>query len=1055
MLTDPDDPRLTAYALGELDGVEIAEIETLLIRSDESRRLVDEVRATAKMLAESLSSERLPGLSTRHREAIEGELAPTVLPLPQRPPSRLQRWAGYGVAASLLMGFGLSAAWMMRPRAGAGDAHAALASNQGRLRGEIAMAPAPMFSSPLAVEPTPPNWAAQGVAPAPHAAGAQVVVQGGSIPAQQHPGLAYDPPAGPQVAGRAFQKNSLAEPAARTSTGLGTEGSSSHANRLTTSTSKAKGYAMAGAAPVAPVERMRSTTDPAMDGRGGRLGSGTLAEAPMIEAPRDANRSAPAAPRSSPKAARRPQGNMDQATIGDELLGGGRLGGQGTTDIDRPPAPPGADASKFGYGDGLAATYDRHETNRQSLMARVDALNGRNAAMNGDPQSAALARNTRGMGLPQDGPQSKPGQNTQDSVDANQINPSKLDVAATAEKQARVEVAVSQYARLKKREKKGAGYVSRGEIQKAESELAAAQQVRDATPQDSVDKKDVKKVEMLAKLGEPASAKPGDQAGSKPGAQKPNDPQTGKPGDAKSIPGDKPGEAQGGKAVEAEQLALAPVDAFDAREAPAADNNNNNEEFQKVEDNPFVSAILAPLSTFSIDVDTASYAIVRSKIMQQNVLPPPAAVRVEEMVNYFSYDYPAPTTSTPDAPPFSVSCETARCAWNPDHRLARIGLKGKVEERKSPSNLVFLIDVSGSMDQANKLPYVQASMRMLTEQLGENDRVSIVVYAGAAGLVLDSVGGYDKPRIAGAIDRLKAGGSTAGGEGINLAYAVAVKNFIHGGVNRVILATDGDFNVGVADDEALKALAAEKAKTGVFLSVLAFGTGNLKDAKMEGIADKGNGNYAYIDSLMEARKVLVEQMGGTLVTVAKDVKIQVDFNPAKVGSYRLIGYENRMLAAQDFADDTKDAGEIGAGHTVTALYELAPPGGLLAVKTEPALESKYTKKAKAPEPAGDPDSDESFTVNLRYKAPDGAVSTLIAKPVVDAGADFSKASDDFKFASSVAAFGMILRGSPYQGSATFDGLLEWAESSKGKDKGKYRAEFCDIVRKARDLARGK
>jgi len=333
---------------------------------------------------------------------------------------------------------------------------------------------------------------------------------------------------------------------------------------------------------------------------------------------------------------------------------------------------------------------------------------------------------------------------------------------------------------------------------------------------------------------------------------------------------------------------------------------------------------------------------------------------------------------------------------------------------------------------------------MLVEQLGENDRVAIVVYAGAAGMVLDSTSGLHKAEIASAIDQLRAGGSTAGGAGITLAYDVATKHFVNGGTNRVILCTDGDFNVGLSDDKALEALAAEKAKTGVFLTVLGFGTGNVKDAKMEGIADKGNGHYHYIDGLLEARKVLVEQMVGTLVTIAKDVKVQVDFNPAKVGSYRLIGYENRMLKTEDFNDDTKDAGEIGAGHTVTALYELTPP----EKDPFPAdLASRYVSNALK-----DPKNLEAFTVRLRYKAPDGSKSSLTETPVVDGGKDFAAASADFKFASSVAAFGMILRDSPHRGNATFNGLLEWAEAGKGTDPSGYRKEFGEIVKKARDLS---
>ncbi|HYH86873.1 MAG TPA: VWA domain-containing protein, partial [Pyrinomonadaceae bacterium] len=368
------------------------------------------------------------------------------------------------------------------------------------------------------------------------------------------------------------------------------------------------------------------------------------------------------------------------------------------------------------------------------------------------------------------------------------------------------------------------------------------------------------------------------------------------------------------------------------------------EAYAKIDENPFLEAARAPLSTFSIDVDTASYSNTR-RFLTEGRLPPKDAVRIEELVNYFSYDYPQPAGSAP----FSVTTEVAECPWNAKHKLVHIGLQGKrvSNEDMPPANLVFLLDVSGSMNAPDKLPLVKSALRMLTGQLGARDRVAIVVYAGSSGLVLDSTPGDRKGEIVGALERLQAGGSTNGGDGIQLAYRVAQDNFIQGGTNRVILATDGDFNVGVTGDDALVRLIEEKRRGGVFLSVFGFGTGNLNDSMMEKLADKGNGNYAYIDGDAEARKALGEQVGGTLVTIAKDVKIQVEFNPRLVAGYRLIGYENRLLADRDFNDDTKDAGEIGAGHTVTALYEIVPAGQ--KVENPGIDELKYAQTPQATE----------------------------------------------------------------------------------------------------------
>jgi len=473
----------------------------------------------------------------------------------------------------------------------------------------------------------------------------------------------------------------------------------------------------------------------------------------------------------------------------------------------------------------------------------------------------------------------------------------------------------------------------------------------------------------------------------------------------------------------------------------------NLEAFDVIRENPFVRAIEEPLSTFSIDVDTASYANVRRYLIQMNQLPPSDAVRIEELLNYFSYQDPPPSPASRD--PFAIHNEVARCPWNAEHRLARIGIAGKPihQNERPPSNLVFLIDVSGSMADGNKLPLVKWALQRLVEQLDGKDQVAIVVYAGASGLYLPSTrcDGDHKAEIFSRIEQLHAEGSTNAGAGIQLSYEIAVKNFKTGGINRVILATDGDFNVGVTQRDELTKLIEAKAKSKVFLTVLGFGMGNLKDGTLETLADKGNGNYAYLDSAVEAYRVLVRQMGSTLMTIAKDVKIQVDFNPAKVAAYRLVGYENRVMANQDFDNDAKDAGEIGAGHHVTALYELIPAGKEIRIANAEA--SKFVTPAQAKG-----DSPDSFVVRLRYKQPEGDKSTLIERGVSDQGAHYSQASLDFKLASAVAGFGMLLRNSPSRGDLGYSAVLELATPTLAHDPHGYRKEFVELVHKAKQIS---
>ncbi len=467
----------------------------------------------------------------------------------------------------------------------------------------------------------------------------------------------------------------------------------------------------------------------------------------------------------------------------------------------------------------------------------------------------------------------------------------------------------------------------------------------------------------------------------------------------------------------------------------------NTEAYDHVNENEFQDVLAHPQSTFSIDVDTASYSNVR-RFINEGQLPPHGAVRIEELVNYFDYQYPQPSSDRP----FSVSVDAATCPWNDQHQLVRIGLAGRTREmdRRPPCNLVFLLDVSGSMKSPDKLPLVKSAMHLLTKQLNGDDRVAIVVYAGASGLVLPSTSAANRQDIADAIERLGAGGSTNGGEGIRLAYDVARQNHVENGINRVILCTDGDFNVGVTSQSDLIGLIETSARTGVFLSVLGFGRGNLNDSMMEKLADKGNGVYGYVDTMREAHRLLVDQAGSTLITIAKDVKIQVDFNPAQVAAYRLIGYENRMLNTEDFDDDRKDAGEIGAGHRVTAFYEIVPAGADLI--SRPAQPSRFV----ATVPVADADPETMLVVDLRYKQPDEDVSQKFTCPLTRPEiVAFADTPGDFRFAAAVAAFGLVLRDSPFAGTADLDWIVETASQSVGLDPNGFRAEFVQLVKRAR------
>ena len=443
--------------------------------------------------------------------------------------------------------------------------------------------------------------------------------------------------------------------------------------------------------------------------------------------------------------------------------------------------------------------------------------------------------------------------------------------------------------------------------------------------------------------------------------------------------------------------------------------------YAKFEDHGFVETKKERVTTFAIDVDRASYTNIR-RYLERGLVPPPDAVRVEEMINYFAYHYPQPDGDAP----FSITTEVAGCPWNVQNRLLRIGIQGRNLEqwKMAPNNLVFLLDVSGSMAPQDRLPLLQSAFRVLVDQLRAEDRVAIVVYAGAAGLVLPPTSGADKQTILAALDRLRSGGSTAGGAGIELAYKVAQDGFLGDGNNRVILATDGDFNVGISQIGDLEKLIEEKRKTGVFLSVIGVGDNNLQDAKMETLADKGNGNYAYLDSLKEAEKVFRQELTGTLVTIAKDVKVQIELDPSKVASYRQIGYENRAMANQDFEDDAKDAGELGAGHSVTALFEITP------------VSNTHGRIA---------------TVRLRYKEPKGETSRQVVANAVDEGKSAYEASADMQFATAIAEFGMLLRDSPHKGSASWADVMHLASIARGEDLEGVREEFLRMLDSAKHV----
>ncbi|WP_066632378.1 vWA domain-containing protein [Labilibacter marinus] len=514
---------------------------------------------------------------------------------------------------------------------------------------------------------------------------------------------------------------------------------------------------------------------------------------------------------------------------------------------------------------------------------------------------------------------------------------------------------------------------------------------------------------------------------------------------------------RGAKSKNAESIKIRRVSSYNTQQAyyaPPQAIIPSNEDYATVNENKFQDPKESPLSTFSVDVDRASYANVR-RFINQGSLPPAGAVRIEEMINYFNYNYEGPA----DKHPFAIHHEVAYCPWNTEHYLLKVALQGKrIEKENLPaSNLVFLLDVSGSMNASNKLPLLKSALKMLVNELREEDRVSIVVYAGAAGVVLEPTSGKNKSTIVNALDQLSAGGSTAGGAGLQLAYKLANENLLKNGNNRIILATDGDFNVGVSSNSEMEKLITSERDKGIYITVAGFGMGNYKDSKMEIIANKGNGNYFYIDNIQEARKAMVEEFGGTLYTIAKDVKFQLEFNPMHVAGYRLIGYENRRLNDEDFNDDKKDAGEIGSGHTVTALYEIMPVGAKDVSSYLPKVdELKYQQKKekKVKKVITTEYSDELLTLKLRYKQPDSDESTLLVETVKNKILASNKVSKDFRFVSSVAAWGMKLRNSDFIKATEYQEIVKWAKSSKANDEEGYKAEMIRLMESAEILSDG-
>ncbi len=1189
MSLDPDDPRLTAYALGELDGAERAAFEAELAESPESQSLIDEIRATARLLSEHLHQEPSPGLAPAQRKALEGLLEPKVAR-----PSLVATLAYFAVAASFLgvvVGLSLwqrshqptlprfakvnnSQRWGVSDqsrleseslRYGRGERDAAVpalktattapSSGSGEFPATVseraskgvadfrdvdsnAMLPGKPISSAA------PNGGSGGQrlkAPivvgsssggigyftpdssVPFTQGAAAVPSGGrrpafgGAPAGGLGGMGAGRGQGPGMAGSASREGFAYAPEAKAPRGFGVPGTvpqvKAQPEAYYRKLGKGDGEGLKNPNDVRQANEpqlrryaMPAKVEPAPASPGVKVPPAPQSPSKVsvadLEKTRERIKGAPASPdhaaRSKETVALLPRSEMQAGIRVSEkenlaLLPQGetraadRLAGVDSADayqrklatrgLDGQTDSGGARGSNNASGPRYSKAVELGQgqippngrSNLETGVSGALGAKGATSAQNGNRAQLSQGASPRGNGpngpnnpqsgnasqngpngekgnQPQNGPNGeKNAQNANPARNQNQSGGQPNSPNTTGKPVGQPNGQIAGDVAFNLSDSKARDAAEGRSKQKTLSDKEAMDFERTSGKKRYAEDKLAKdRVDGLHDMIIPASVLPASPA---PAAEAPPVSSPAGAANAPSEPGAKPAAKE-----ELEELALlarkesAEIKERDLKQQLAEPNQQaeqvpqlQDEAFAEINENAFIRVDQEPLSTFSIDVDTASYSQVR-RFLKMGQFPPRDAVRVEEMINYFPYDDPPPS----DSDPFSVHIEVAGCPWNAKHRLARIGLKGRPidVDKRPPSNLVLLVDVSGSMDQPNKLPLVQAGLKLMVEHLGENDRVAIVVYAGASGMVLPSTSCYRKAEILYALENLKAGGSTNGGAGIQLAYDVARANFINGGTNRVILATDGDFNVGITNQNELTSLIEAKAKTGVFLSVLGFGMGNIKDATLEKLADKGNGNHAYIDSLQEAEKVLVHEMGSTLITIAKDVKIQVEFNPSKVGAYRLIGYENRMMRNEDFRDDTKDAGEIGAGHHVTALYELVPPAG--DAKPEPEVLA-FQKRETVP-------SDKSLRVMLRFKKPDGDTSREIEHGVVDKGLKYIDASQDFKFASAVAGFGMLLRNSHNRGTLTYAGILELASPLTTNDRAGYRTEFLDLVKKAKTLA---
>jgi Ca-activated chloride channel family protein len=990
---DPDDPRLTAFALGELDPADRDEIEAILRDDPEGRAFVLGIEETARLLAEEFRHESTagPGLDMGLREAVEEQLAaPTTLPFNPTPvPPQGTHFGLLHLAAGFVI-VGVTLGLFFA-------AHHAL--NRAEAPIEVAQADFDRLEVRAA-----PKAARPASAPS-------------SAPLDALPGPVAPPPSGPvmraPVATAPVSEDLLSEAAPAPS-----------------------------AVPAVTVPPPSPAPAPARSERASYARAGELGRKSTLAAP---DPSKPLLRSSTPPAGGEPaaSGNAQRglAARGMGGIGGGGMGS--------------AESRSRTAGASLATGPSAPPPPPTETALRVDGERGKAGAT-----TFGLAFKDAKQVSPEE---SRPADPAKPQSPPSTQPADKPDSAGRPQQPALALLKESQDASLAKNLPQGRGQQVQGQNQGSQGQGEKGQG------------------------GQAASGKPGQAQASK-GASQSQDAKA-----ATQFGGQKSGLAdqlargddkearnknEGLAELKVRDVTVKEKEQLDALDrevvrkeaeirqlAERLDQGRRNEDAKKAKvareayarfyDNPFVNVLPGnELSTFAIDVDTASYANVR-RFLSQGQLPPVEAVRIEELVNYFTYDDPAPQGDAP----FSVNVEVAACPWDAGHRLARIGLKGKsiAADKRPMSNLVFLVDVSGSMSDLNKLPLLKAGLKLLVEQLGENDRVGIVTYSNEVTTLMPSTPCHRKAEIFAKLESLKAEGGTNGGAGIQRAYEMAELNRIKGGTNRVILATDGDFNIGLTKDDLL-ATSEQRAKGGIFLSVLGFGEGNLQEDFMEQLADKGNGNYSYIDTIDEARKVLVRQMSGTLVVIAKDVKIQVEFNPARVGAYRLIGYENRVMANQDFRNDKKDAGEIGAGHSVTALYEIVPAVPVVNVAMNRNL--KYRSNVAGPavnnnlnlnavnNNNGVEVSPELLNVALRYKKPDGDVATEIDRGVTDDGRDFGRASADFKFAASVAGFGMLLRESPYKGSLTFPAVLEIASSSLGPDRSGDRKGFLEMVKQA-------